>query len=240
MLKIFRERVSALLILGLLTSGCAPTYQVSQIAPPETKHVLIKNIEVGVISTARVGEPIVKVEDYHVVEYTRTALVEAGAKNERSKKILQVDGEVEINGERFIMAGCYDQPNQFGYTKWCVPVRKADLVSLTNKSLFVYSTGAKIVDCRKVCIPETRFETYDDKEVDTTRGYINFELLYSGTSSDSIKVDYREYSPDNLARTAFYQTLTYDKSDKYITYKNIKLEVISADSSEIKVRVIEY
>lgn len=60
------------------------------------------------------------------------------------------------------------------------------------------------------------------------------EILYSGKSSDTIRLLYREFKYD-LARPAFYQELTYNLDEsKNITFKNFKFTILEATNSYIK------
>jgi hypothetical protein len=69
-------------------------------------------------------------------------------------------------------------------------------------------------------------------------GY-KYELLYQGLDDNTLRVGYREYI-DNLVRPAFAQELTYPiHSDgaTEIRFKSVRIEVLSADASEITYRV---
>ena len=70
-------------------------------------------------------------------------------------------------------------------------------------------------------------------------GY-KYELLYQGIDGDTLRVGYREYV-DSLARPAFAQELTYplaSDAETEIRFKSVRIEVISADASEVAYRVL--
>jgi hypothetical protein len=69
--------------------------------------------------------------------------------------------------------------------------------------------------------------------VDKTKGYINFELVYGGTTGDSIQVLYREYTPDDMARPAFTQQLVYSLASKHIRFRDIQVDVTEANNEHI-------
>jgi hypothetical protein len=50
---------------------------------------------------------------------------------------------------------------------------------------------------------------------------------------------YREYTPDNLARPAFYQNLTYPKDSSYVRFKQLKIKVNAVTNELIKYIVEE-
>jgi len=67
------------------------------------------------------------------------------------------------------------------------------------------------------------------------------EIIYSGFSKGVLRVTYREYIND-YARAAFYQDATYDyapPSSTMITFKGAQVEVLDADNTQIKYRVIK-
>ena len=66
------------------------------------------------------------------------------------------------------------------------------------------------------------------------------ELLYQGVAGEVLRLAYREFQ-ENLARPAFHQELTYTLSPEGPTevhFKTLTFEVISADNSGIRYRVL--
>ena len=63
----------------------------------------------------------------------------------------------------------------------------------------------------------------------TPSGINNYELIYGGTDGKSITITYREFTPNDLARPAFYQNLVYEAKAKQIRFKDtiIRLEQVS-------------
>lgn len=71
---------------------------------------------------------------------------------------------------------------------------------------------------------------------------IEGELLYSGISGSTLKLQYREFVDGAgmmLARQPFFQELTYDlsKSDE-IAFRDIKIKILSADSSKLAYEIL--
>ena len=85
----------------------------------------------------------------------------------------------------------------------------------------------------------TRFEPVKEEKIDVRRGYINFEIIYSGITGQSINLLYREYTSDDIARVAFYQNLTYPMDAKTIRFKKIKIEVQKISNESIEYIVVE-
>lgn len=74
--------------------------------------------------------------------------------------------------------------------------------------------------------------------ISAEKGYVNFEILYSGKDNNSIHAIYREYSQDNLARVAYFQNLTFPADSPMIRYKNIQIKVHSSDGEKLTYTVI--
>ena len=74
-------------------------------------------------------------------------------------------------------------------------------------------------------------------EIDAKRSYTNFELLYSGVSGGAVRLTYREYSPGDLTHPSQFQDLTYNLADKSVRFKDVVLEIESADNQNIRFRV---
>jgi len=66
-----------------------------------------------------------------------------------------------------------------------------------------------------------------------------YELLYQGITKGSLKLSYREYIND-FARPAFFQDVTYDldSTPTTITFRTVRLEVLSANNNQISYRVL--
>ncbi|MAV75646.1 MAG: hypothetical protein CL691_03385 [Cellvibrionales bacterium] len=102
-----------------------------------------------------------------------------------------------------------------------------------------FLNNGDILGLRKISPTQNKFEYIEHEEVDTTHGYKNFELIYSGSNKESLFISYREYTHDNLARPAFYQQLTYPISSKTIRFKNFLIEIKNVSSELIEFIVIE-
>ena len=65
------------------------------------------------------------------------------------------------------------------------------------------------------------------------------ELIYSGKNDISLNVTYREYTPDNLARTAFFQNITYQADAKQIRFKDFVIKIDDISNEKITYTVLE-
>jgi len=74
-----------------------------------------------------------------------------------------------------------------------------------------------------------------------TRGFAQ-ELIYLGKAGNVVNIAYKEYNikgNDKYIRNEFSQNLQYDLSEsKIISFRSLKIEIIEANSSRIKYKVI--
>ena len=87
--------------------------------------------------------------------------------------------------------------------------------------------------------PDTTFNVLSDTIVDKGKPFTYYELLYSGIDGNSLRIAYHEYSPDNLVRPAFVQELTYPVFQSELTFRNLKLEILSSDSQQVWFMVVD-
>jgi len=62
--------------------------------------------------------------------------------------------------------------------------------------------------------------------------------VYTGKGEDGLKLLYREFTPDDLARPAFYQELTYGSDAKVIRFRKLRIAVELADYEMIVYTVL--
>lgn len=73
----------------------------------------------------------------------------------------------------------------------------------------------------------------------TDKPYLNYEIVFSGITKDTIRLLYREYSPEDMARSTFFQELTYPISTKLIRFRDIKIQMLNVDGEKINFKVID-
>jgi hypothetical protein len=64
----------------------------------------------------------------------------------------------------------------------------------------------------------------------STAGFINYEIVYSGATKDSMRLLYREYTPQDLVRPAFTQDLVYERGSPTISFRNTLIRVLEASA----------
>jgi hypothetical protein len=61
--------------------------------------------------------------------------------------------------------------------------------------------------------------------VSQEQGQTNFELFYSGTDDQTLRITYRECTDDNIARSPFFQELTYPANTNIVRFRDFVIEV---------------
>jgi hypothetical protein len=85
----------------------------------------------------------------------------------------------------------------------------------------------------------TKFEEIKDEKIDLSKTFINYEIIFTGITNNSINLLYREYTPENMARSAFFQNLTYPIDSKFIRFKQVKIKIDQIDNEKIIFTVLE-
>ena len=202
---------------------------------PSTKQVVEKNYRVGEKTFAYVGDPVVKVKDYWIRE-TSFSAYRSSQPFEVSRAILGVLARV--------------QPD----TDIPVAQKRADgttlvqLQTMPDVHLVVGKdgkfTGKAIsgfgmpMGFKYKIHPEVTLTPSFGRVIEPSRGFTNFEILYGGISKDELKLSYREYTPDDMARAAFAQELTYSPDSKTVRFKKVVLHIESADNERIIYTVV--
>jgi hypothetical protein len=86
--------------------------------------------------------------------------------------------------------------------------------------------------------PDVRFTPVGNRTVSTPAGD-NYELVYAGLDGDTIKITYREYTGDDMARSAFFQQLSYRRTQPTIRFKRTVIEVHTVTNELIDFTVMQ-
>ena len=210
-----------------------------------TDQVVNKNYELNVKRATYVGESMIKVKDYYLSKFSAKTLspsVDLTIKYGLTKfafnaqEQYEIVGETVKNGINFHLINIVPkEPDSFlllisedGEVDGRSLIRNLDL-GIYQQNWFKYKTLP----------PDAKFIMNEITKVDSSQGYQNYELIYTGKDEKSLHITYREYSPDNLARTAFFQDLIYPSNAKIIRFKDYKILVHDATSEGITFTVVE-
>jgi hypothetical protein len=234
----------ALVFSVALLAACSSMTPVEPTAPV-SKHILQKNFAVGELKSAAVGETMVSLKDYY----------EKGQQN-----VWSVGQPATLRvglGSMVLVAGDYAASGRVKgggsvYDVVAIKVHPFELTTLSPSSAVVLMTfliddsghivrsggglgiTTEVSDLHPADFRATRAEKTN---IDARRSYSNFELLYSGVAAGAVRLTSREYAPTDLAHPSQFQDLTYNLSDKSVRFKDVLLEIESADNQRIRFRV---
>jgi hypothetical protein len=238
-----KVRCGWLLILAAL--GACSSMSPAAPEPATAKHIVQKNFAVGELKSAAVGETMVSLKDYYETERHNVWSVGQPA-------TLRVG-----LGSMVLVPGDYSavrhvQEDGAAYDAVEIKVHAFELTTLKPSSasvpmmFFIDDTGRiaraggglgitnEVSDLEPADFHATRGEK---TSVDSGHNYTNFELLYSGVAGGAVHITDREYAAGDLVRPASSQDLTYNLADKSIRFKNVLIDVESADNQTIRFRV---
>lgn len=242
------NKLSALIVvLGVFfLSGCATRIHPYKIQDLGTEHVLNKNYTVGVQEEIFVGDAIVSVKDYYVTKYSSQVVTpssdfsfDGGISHVKGEKdsSLAVVGNKIINGIEYRVVELKDPDAPFAHI--LIDSNGKAHSNLLVKSASPYGGFVTVIYDHAMTPNYVKFISESKQEVSKDNGFINYELIYNGRDDKSFYITYREFSPDNLARPSFFQTLTYSLESKRIRFQKNLIKVHSVDNEKIIFTVME-
>ncbi len=228
-----------------LAGGCANVAQTPYSAPaPErsTEHIVEKSYVIGKEASAFVGGTMARVKDYNVDKVTRRGAMHASTDFTlfypiigprvliRTTDPVPIVGTTERDGVTYRLVALPQVPTVKLLITEDGRFEGSGLGLGDSRMGYNYTPSPPDVQLR----PDTSTST-----LNTKAGFINFEIVYSGVTKDSIRLHYREYTPNDLARPAFSQDLTYERDSPTIRFRNVLIRVIEATGERIRYIVLE-
>ncbi len=227
--------------------SCVAVDPAGSLGPASTREVADKNYSIGHQEVASVGDTLIRVKNFSETVSRASAFKIPVALHIRAgmNSVQLGEGqEIPVMGTRVIDGRVYSiavfkSQSAFGSTTE-MALQVADdgstyghLVGRVNgrswiqvmPSLSIDPAGTKLVP-----IVQTK--------VDSAPGNQNYEIIFSGIDGQAMHFDYREFTPDDLARPAFSQALSYPLASKAIRYRRLQIEVISVTAEQITYRVV--
>jgi hypothetical protein len=210
-----------------------------------TNPVFNKDYKLNVQKTTYVGNQMIRVKNYHLSRFSPKTIspnvdlaIRAGSFNYTfyAKDKYEIAGQTVMEKTNYYLIKFIPR-NTFGLLLLISETGEVDGRSLTkNLQLGIYQ---KVWLRFKSDPPDAKFVMKEIAEIDASQGYDNYELIYTGKDKEALHITYREYSPEDLARTAFFQNLTYPVDAKVIRFKGFKILVDEATSESITFKVVE-
>jgi len=229
------KRIVALAALAL--TSCASVQPVAQQpATSASQHHFEKNYVIGDEKTAYVGQPLVRVKDYWELTSSAGALVADRSATLRLPPFVSVD----IPKDSFASVVGTTVSGGTTYRVVILPAPAAAALRFllnddgTLQGSAINFAGQKMGFGYTPNPPDLHFLAKTVVQRDTTKGWTNFELIYSGASKDAINLLYREYTPDDMVRPAFTQSLTYDRASTALRFRDLQIQVAGADNQSIR------
>jgi hypothetical protein len=199
-----------------------------------------KNYQLGLQKSVNVGESIVRLQDYWL-ELSESAVVVPSARvNLKGGPIdvtleagekYPIRGSITIGDEQFFIVGLAKQNGVLVRPDGKLHNR---MVAETSPSQYV-----QIIYTMTISNPSVKLHRENIEKIKTTNGYENYEILYTGKSSSGMNLTYREFSPEGVARVAFFQNLVYEADAKIISFKKFRIAIDKATSNEIVFTVLD-
>lgn len=220
------------LLLALLLASCAPPPLVTPTVPTYTD---VATPKFGEEATAQVGDPIITMS--HGISATAIRFLSDCTFSE--KRDLPGTGTVNYSipgGTVFVrenttngVPGYCGKANQYTPVIGNVPMDHCVAIS-DNRGLVPFPSSQMIV--KSNCQIERRTVQADAPDS------VKKEILYNGRSGTTLRLSYREFVRD-MARPAFTQDLTYDiRDDRVVGFRGARIEVIEANNTSIRYRVL--
>lgn len=200
-----------------------------------SQQVSEKSYELGVRTTAFVGNAMLRVRDYRVETY---ATDQVQIKSSFYVRRL-TDNFVFAAGETYIYLGQVELGEEsvgvFQFRDG-LGILFDDEGTAQNRIMFTELGSVPAVTFNTNSGPGD-VEIITSETVAANQEGQNFEIIYSGIDSDTIRLNYREFTDNNMARQAFFQELSYPASSEEIRFRDIVLRIheVRADGIEFTV-----
>lgn len=221
-----------LMICALLLTGCATADPVA--SQTTVREISERSYRIGAPQTTIVGDVLVRVRHYFVedagvtsVQANKDFRVRGGGFNIPFKEgqNLEVAGSRTIEGARYFLVPV--EANQLGIGG-VVSLQVDEDGRIYKKvldggAIFTFRTDP--VDGRLIPVEQTAALK--------SKPFENYEIVFNGSDGQAMRFTYREYSPDDPARTAFFQDFSYPISAKTIRFRKLQLDVLGLDDGSI-------
>jgi hypothetical protein len=212
-----------------------------------------KNYEIGKTKTVSIGQEIIRVDPY--IKKTMKNITHPFEKIASSLDSLYIEAQYKLTNYKIQS----DAQKEYSITKYVIiEGRNYNIIDLSDNhgsswGILIDDNGAILKSgiysyyWQMLYYPDTismtpaKFNVSSRKkkeDVNITKK-APFELIYSGKNDVSLNATYREYTADELARTAFYQNLTYRPDAKNIRFKNFEIQIHDASNEKITYTVLE-
>jgi len=216
-------------------AGCTTTMELSPVGEGKISSVDEKNYSLGVERTVYVGEKVVSRKAYETI--VRSGYVKASNAFTLTGGLGAVAiSETGSRGDKYKVVGTNEKGNfvvSIPSTHLTFGVAPSGEWDKTIASPSFWTSPVGSGSAYTLNPPTTTFTQVESSTPLSDAGYINHELIYTGVGSDGIHLLYREYTFENMARSAFAQELVYPVDSTSVRFKNYKINIIKTTPSDI-------
>ena len=225
--------------LIIFVVSCTSTMKMEGITKSEIRNIDFKSYEIGSSFTVYVGNSILARKSYEAI--VRKDRVEAlnsfTLKGGIATTSISLAGK---KGDRYAIAGVNEKGHYVARIPGSIFMFGVDKLGHWDNTVMSSSYWTSPIGSGgqyKLEPEDTFFKVVESITPVSELGYVNHELIFTGVGANGITLLYREYTFENMARSAFTQELVYPKDSKEIRFRNYLITVISVTPSELKLSV---
>lgn len=237
-------RPGLVLLASLVLAGCSTPGPVADVRyamdreAAETEQVTQRNYELNVVQSAYVGDSMIRVRDYQRTVFASDKVsIEKPVRIAgdgllrvyRPGRVFDHGGIVQLDGQE--MAFFIDGPIGVIYDH----EGRIQPRVLTG----VPGYGARLSPLLETDSEAGTVERGIEEEISEAAAGRNFEIIYSGLDNSTIRLSYREFTSTNLARDAFFQSLSYPADSATIRFRDLVIGVHEVTPESITFEVVE-
>ena len=197
-----------------------------------------RNYQLGVKKSAFIGQEIIHVKKYEqtiqVGQSLDSATITARYKFSNIQLMIDKNRTFTLHETINIDGNFYLLPEL--NTKYWHLLISAD-GRISQKSLYNSSYEMVYTPHKEISVEPQNFKLLLKKTYDLPS--FSFDLIYTGINDVSLNTTYREYTKDDLAKPAFFQSLTYKADAKQIRFKDFLIQIHEVTNEKIIYTVLE-
>jgi len=236
-----------IIVIAIINTGCGSTINYNM-TTKKIKVVENKNYTVNNKKTVYVGESMIKEKNYFIYEYSSSMMSPLNEYTMQSKSDITFRGDTsstyEIMGTTVIDDKKYTAlyynthlPRKYESFKLLIDENNMLYNKVLNGDMNIVMIWDFDITPKQVSFTPTQ-NSQKQSDILKDKPYINYELIYSGINKDTIRLLYREYTVDDMARASFFQELTYPKNSNFIRFKKMKIKIHNVTGEQITFSVI--
>ena len=236
-----------IIVIAIINTGCGSTINYNM-TTKKIKVVENKNYTVNNKKTVYVGESMIKEKNYFIYEYSSSMMSPLNEYTMQSKSDITFRGDksstYEIMGTTVIddkkyTALYYNTHLPRKYESFKLLIDKNNMLhnKVLNGDMNIVMIWDFDITPKQISFAPTE-NSQKQSDILKDKPYINYELIYSGINKDTIRLLYREYTVDDMARASFFQELTYPKNSNFIRFKKMKIKIHNVTGEQITFSVL--